>query len=89
MFFYGALLLVTPIFAGLVRGRLPIEISTRGAKFAAETDESAAQNETAIKDLEGTAEQLAQRLEEAQIEIASLKDFFESDGTQREVDSKI
>lgn len=32
--FYGLLLLVTPVYAGLAAGRLPIEISTRGAKFA-------------------------------------------------------
>jgi hypothetical protein len=30
--FYGCLLLLTPAFSGLIRGRLPIEISTRGAK---------------------------------------------------------
>ena len=29
--FYGGLLLITPAFSGLVRGRLPIEISARGA----------------------------------------------------------
>jgi len=81
MFFYGALLLVTPIFAGLVRGRLPIEISTRGAKFAAQADEDAAENEAAIKALEGTDRQLAQWLEEAQIEIALLKDGLERDST--------
>jgi hypothetical protein len=34
--FYGCLLLVTPAYSGVVAGRLPIEISTRGAKFAAE-----------------------------------------------------
>lgn len=81
MFFYGGLLLVTPIFAGLVRGRLPIEISTRGAKFAVQADEDAAENEAAIRALEGTDRQLAQWLEEVQIEIASLKDGLESDST--------
>src|SRR3954462_9041465 len=40
--FYGCLLLVTPAFSGFLRGRLPIEIPTRGAKFAAEADETAA-----------------------------------------------
>jgi hypothetical protein len=31
MVFYGDLWLVTPAFLGLIRGRLPTEISTRGA----------------------------------------------------------
>jgi len=31
LIFYGWLLLLTPAFSGLIRGRLPIEISTRGA----------------------------------------------------------
>lgn len=78
---YGDLLLITPTFSGLIRGRLPIEISTRGAKFAAQSDEDAAENEAAIRALEGTDRQLAQWLEEVQIEIASLKDGLESDST--------
>ncbi len=32
--FYGGLLLLTPAFAGVFLGRLPTEISTRGAKFS-------------------------------------------------------
>lgn len=87
--FYGDMLLVTPAFSGLVRGRLPIEISPRGAKFAAETDESAGQNEAAIKKLEGTARQLAERLKDAQIELDSLKELAESDSTQPEVGSNV
>ncbi|HET7588967.1 MAG TPA: hypothetical protein VFK14_02105 [Solirubrobacterales bacterium] len=88
MSFYGALMLATPIFAGLVRGRLPIEISTRGARFAAQADEDTAENEAALKALEGSSRQLAQRLEEVQIEIAVLQDAFESDSRQPEVGSK-
>lgn len=38
--FYACLLLITPAFSGLIRGRLPIEISTRGARFAEEADHS-------------------------------------------------
>lgn len=88
MIFYGDLLLITPTFSGLLRGRLPIEISTRGAKFAAKADESAGQNEAAIQKLEGTTRQFAQRLRDAQIEVNSLKRLAESDSTQPEVDSK-
>jgi hypothetical protein len=39
--FYGGLLLITPAFSGLIRGRLPTEISARGAKFSEEADRSA------------------------------------------------
>lgn len=73
MFFYGTLLLVTPIFAGLTRGRLPIEISTRGAKFAEDADRSTARNEAAINELEQTVHGLADELFEASLEITRLK----------------
>lgn len=41
--FYGGLLLLTPAFAGMIRGRLPTEISTRGAKFADEVRQERAE----------------------------------------------
>jgi hypothetical protein len=85
--FYGYLLFATPAFSGLLRGRLPIEISTRGAKFAAEADEAAVENEAAIRALERTTRQLAQGLEEALIEIESLQGLSASDTTQQEVGS--
>jgi len=34
------LLLITPTFSALLNGRLPIEISTRGAKFAEDAGQS-------------------------------------------------
>jgi hypothetical protein len=71
--FYGCLLLVTPALSGLLSARLPIEISTRGAKFASEADGAAARNEAAIRAVERTTTELAQELEEAQIEIESLQ----------------
>jgi hypothetical protein len=43
--------LITPAFSGLIRGQLPIEISTRGAKFADEADRSTLANEAAIDKL--------------------------------------
>jgi len=73
MFFYGALLLVTPAFSGLARGRLPIEISTRGAKFAEEADQSAALNRAAIEKLEKATKRLAQEQVTANAEIQRLK----------------
>jgi hypothetical protein len=85
--FYGCLLLVTPAFSGLLRGRLPIEISTRGAKFAAEADQAAAEHEAAIRALEGATERLAEGLEEAKVEIESLQALAISDSTHPEVGS--
>jgi hypothetical protein len=38
--FYGGLLLLTSAFAGLFRGRLPSEISTKGAKYEEEVKRS-------------------------------------------------
>ena len=72
--FYGGLLIVTPTYAGLVRGRLPIEISARGAKFAEEADQSAEFTETAIQALKQTARDLTDDLAEAKIEIDELRE---------------
>jgi hypothetical protein len=73
MVFYGTLLLITPTFSGLVRGRLPTEISTRGAKFAEGTDRSAELNEAAIQNLERTAGDLTEGLRNVTVEIKALK----------------
>ncbi|HET7418388.1 MAG TPA: hypothetical protein VFJ61_12265 [Solirubrobacterales bacterium] len=71
--FYGWLLLVTPAFSGVVRGRLPIEISTRGAKFAEEASESTKVTRQALERLEETTKSLADDLVEANREIDHLK----------------
>jgi len=84
--FYGCLLLATPVFSGLLRARLPIEISTRGAKFAEEADETAADTEASIRAVEKKVTQLTQGLRDAQIEIESLQ-LGSSDSTQQEVGS--
>jgi hypothetical protein len=86
--FYGCLLLATPAFAGLFRGRLPIEISTRGAKFAAEADEAAAKTEATLKAVERATARLKEGLEEAQAEIQSLQEVVGRDSTQPKVGSK-
>ncbi|HEU4706866.1 MAG TPA: hypothetical protein VFS64_06755 [Solirubrobacterales bacterium] len=89
MFFYGALLLVTPIFIGLTRGRLPSEISTRGAKFAGESDQSAEIARAAIKKLEQTTKALDDGLADVQLELQQLNAHAGSDNTQPEVDSNL
>lgn len=71
--FYGVLLLVTPAFLGLTRGRLPIEISTRGAKFAEGADQSANRNEADIRRLRAAVGNLDEALTTANVEIKGLK----------------
>lgn len=80
--FYGSLLLITPAFAGLIQGDLPIEISARGAKFAAGTDRSASLNEKKIEDLRRATDDLAEGLRAANFEIKRLKEAPNCDRTQ-------
>ena len=85
--FYGSLLLITPAFSGLIRGRLPTEISTRGAKFAEEDECSTDLDEATIRKLEGDITDLAESLAGTQIEAERLSEIVESDRRQQGVDS--
>jgi hypothetical protein len=71
--FYGCLLLVTPAYSGVVAGRLPIEISTRGARFAAEADQTAERDEKLISELRLSVSQVVDGLTEARIELDRLR----------------
>lgn len=86
--FYGGLLLATPVFSGLIWGRLPTEISMRGAKFPEGTDRSADTNQAAVEDLERTTRRLTEGLEIANLEIERLREIPRRDSTQPEVDSE-
>ncbi|TMK58023.1 MAG: hypothetical protein E6G51_04410 [Actinobacteria bacterium] len=70
--FYSGLLLVTPAFSGLVQGRLPIEISTRGAKFAGQADESVEAARVAIERLERITDELTEELGAADLRIKKI-----------------
>jgi len=83
--FYGGLLLLTPAFSGLVRGRLPIEISTRGAKFA---EESAVLNDQMLEELGRTADAHSEALVTIDLEIKRLKKMNKGDSTQPKVTSE-
>jgi hypothetical protein len=85
--FYGSLLLITPAFSGLIRGRLPIEISTRGAKFAEEADQAEALNGAMIEELKRTTDALAEDLTTMELEIEKLV-MGRGDSTQPAVGSK-
>jgi hypothetical protein len=81
--FYGSLLLITPAFSGLARGRLPIEISARGAKFSEGADRSVDATEAGIKKLEQATTRLADKLAGADIEIRKLKERVDDDNRFR------
>jgi hypothetical protein len=81
--FYGGLLLITPAFSGLARGRLPIEISARGAKFAEDADDSAETTRAALKELEQAATHFTDELARADIEINLLKERLNDGRGQR------
>lgn len=87
MVFYGGLLLITPAFSGLVSGRLPIEISARGAKFAEEADQSAEVTRAAIRDLKQTNIGLSDGSTAANLKLKQLEELFHRDSTQPKVDS--
>ena len=88
LIFYGLLLLVTPAVSGLTQGRLPIEISTRGAKFAEGTDQSAAEAEARFEELKNTVNALKAGLMTASLEIRRLQQAHGFDNTQPEVNSE-
>lgn len=83
LIFYGGLLLVTPALSGLIRGRLPTEISLRGAKFAEGADESTERIEADIRRLDAAINNLDEALA-----AANLKTEKVGDRTQLEVSSK-
>jgi hypothetical protein len=86
--FYSALLLITPAFSGVIHGRLPIEISTRGARFAEEADQSTKWSEKKIEDLEATAEGFTEGLRTIQLEIQEIKEAAHRDKTLPTVGSE-
>ena len=85
--FYGTLLLVTPAYSGLAWGRLPIEISTHGAKFFEDADRSASLNEAAMSRMRRVTANLTQALADTEIEVERLRGIVESDSTKQGVNS--
>lgn len=85
--FYGCLLLVTPAYSGVVAGRLPIEISTRGARFAEEADQSAEVTKMAIERLEQATDLHESELVAFHLAIERLEAETRRDTTQPGVDS--
>lgn len=85
--FYGCLLLATPAYSGLAMGRLPVEISTRGARFAEDADQSADMTQAAIERLEHATDLCGTELAAAHLKIERLEAETKRDTRQPEVDS--
>jgi hypothetical protein len=85
--FYGCLLLATPAYSGLALGRLPIEISTRGARFAEDADQSADMTQAAIERLEHATGLYETELAAVHLKIKRLESETRRDITQPKVDS--
>jgi hypothetical protein len=64
--FYAGLLILTPVFWGLVGGRLPTEISARGAKFAEEATGS-------IEETRKLVEELRERVSDGEAKAARAR----------------
>jgi len=73
MVFYGSLLIITPAVSGLLWGRLPTEISIRGASFAEEAIRSAELDDVAVEKLERTLARVAAELAQAKLKIQEPK----------------
>jgi hypothetical protein len=86
--FYSGLLIITPTFSGLIRGQLPIEISTRGARFAEEDERSAELTNAKVDALERATDALAERLITAHSEIEQLRKAAMGDSSQQGINSK-
>lgn len=71
--FYGALLVLTPAIAGLVRGRLPVEISARGARFADSADEALEALEKTTTDLEKSTRLIAEDVQSLESALLMTK----------------
>jgi hypothetical protein len=70
--FYGGLFILVPLFFGVVRGRLPTEISARGAKFGEDVDESIKEAQALVDDLDRRIEYAESRLARDRLNIDQL-----------------
>jgi len=65
--FYGGLLIATPVLRGIVSGRLPIEITARGARYDAPEQMSGG-----LRDAEERIDQLNEVVEASSGQLARL-----------------
>jgi hypothetical protein len=70
--FYGGLLVLLPAYRGIINGKLPIEISARGTKFAEEVDRTILEAQEAVNELEKTTEGLKIQMGRARLNIDQI-----------------
>lgn len=68
--FYGGLIVLTPVFYGVIRGRLPIEISTRGARFPEEVAENV---DSSIRETQALTDELKHDLTDTQAKLVRAR----------------
>ena len=69
---YGGLLLLTPLFFGLVQGKLPVEISHRGAKWQEAANDTIEKLTTSVQTLQQESTDLRAKLVEQELQIRGL-----------------
>lgn len=72
--FYGGLLVLVPLYRGLVGGRLPTEISARGAKFAEEAAGSIEATQELVEELDGRLRSVEAGVLRARLDIDRIAD---------------
>lgn len=76
--FYGALLLVTPLLQGVLNGRLPTEITARGAKYdPEEVSDSLQETEERVSAVEETLESTGGETFSLRSDLAELRESVE------------
>jgi hypothetical protein len=74
--FYGGLIAFTPLYYGLVRGRVPIEISARGARFSEDAVErvrtSVGSSDEDLVLVRNRLDRVEQKLLHAQLDIDQI-----------------
>lgn len=72
---YAGLLILTPLFQGVIKGRLPTEISARGAKFDPEDVAAALRDaQTRIEEVESTVKTSGAEILRLRSELQRLKE---------------
>lgn len=70
--FYGGLLILTPAYRGLALGRLPIEISAKGAKFAEDAADSIEETQKLVDESRTAIRELQSNLVRSRLNIDQL-----------------
>jgi hypothetical protein len=70
--FYAGLLILLPAYRGIINGKLPTSISSRGAEFAEAVDWSLEKTQDSVEDLQAQVRDLDGRMGVARLRIDEL-----------------